>query len=168
MALSIDRAAISSVLLQKQGEASAALLPQWLSGYAFLFESTRDVARARTLAGTAPTLTFAFDKQDTVMRAIGERIAVNAGEAGISLKAFTGAADVRLVRLRRASGNALGGRGQAAILKIPGPAEERTQQRSYDAEHALLEGYHVIPIFHFPQAGARGGDCEPGDPSQAS
>ena len=37
LALAVDRSAIHTVLLQRQGEISGALLPQWLSGYAFLF-----------------------------------------------------------------------------------------------------------------------------------
>ncbi len=41
LALSIDRATINNVLLQKQGEPSAALLPRWLSGYSFLFPAVQ-------------------------------------------------------------------------------------------------------------------------------
>ena len=47
LALAVDRATIWSVLLQRQGEVSAALLPQWLSGYAFVFSSRgRPLSRA--------------------------------------------------------------------------------------------------------------------------
>src|ERR1039457_1913155 len=54
LALAVDRTAIYNVLLQRQGEISGALLPQWLSGYAFLFPTTIDLARARALASDAP------------------------------------------------------------------------------------------------------------------
>ena len=54
LALAVDRSAIHSVLLQRQGEVSGALLPQWLSGYAFLFPATADLGRARQLAAGAP------------------------------------------------------------------------------------------------------------------
>src|ERR1039457_5259990 len=54
LALSIDRAAMYTVLLQKQGEVSAALLPQWISGYAFAFPTAPDLARARALANALP------------------------------------------------------------------------------------------------------------------
>ncbi|MGB7625726.1 MAG: ABC transporter substrate-binding protein, partial [Candidatus Acidiferrum sp.] len=37
LALSLDRGTMANVLLQKQAEPAATLLPQWLSGYAFLF-----------------------------------------------------------------------------------------------------------------------------------
>ena len=79
VALSIDRGAIYNVLLQKQGEISGALLPLWIGGYSFLFATERDVSRARQLASPPRTLAFAYDRQDAMMRAIGERIAVNPG-----------------------------------------------------------------------------------------
>ena len=44
LALAIDRSNIHSFLLARQGEVSGALLPQWLSGYAFLFPATADLA----------------------------------------------------------------------------------------------------------------------------
>jgi MarR-like DNA-binding transcriptional regulator SgrR of sgrS sRNA len=54
VALAIDRGAIHNVLLQRQGEVSAALLPRWLSGYSFVFPSERNVARAKQLASGSP------------------------------------------------------------------------------------------------------------------
>ena len=55
LALSIDRAAIHSVLLQRQGEVSGALLPQWLSGYAFLFpDGPKCGAGSPDCAGSCP------------------------------------------------------------------------------------------------------------------
>src|ERR1035437_9802448 len=50
LALAVDRSAIHTVLLQRQGEISGALLPQWLSGYASLFTAAADLGRARQLA----------------------------------------------------------------------------------------------------------------------
>ena len=49
LALAVDRTSIHRVLLQRQGEVSGSLLPQWLSGYAFLFPDSADLARARAL-----------------------------------------------------------------------------------------------------------------------
>ena len=63
LALSIDRAAIQTVLLQRQGEVSAALLPQWLSGYSFVFSSARDLARSRQLGVGAPVLTVGYEQR---------------------------------------------------------------------------------------------------------
>src|SRR5690242_14251242 len=76
LALSIDRAAIHNVLLQRQGEISGALLPRWLSGYAFLFSAERDLAKAKQLAPAAMPLSFAYDRDDPMIRPIGERIAL--------------------------------------------------------------------------------------------
>ena len=45
LSLAVDRTAILNVLLQKQGEISGALLPQWLSGYAFVFNAASGAAR---------------------------------------------------------------------------------------------------------------------------
>lgn len=153
LSLSIDRATINNVLLQKQGEPSAALLPRWLSGYSFLFSATRNVARAKQLAAGSAPLAFAYDRQDPILRPIGERIAVNASEAGITLRNATGTADVRLVRLpisSRDSGTTL--EDFAAILKSPPPVPD-----PFEAEKALLNGYRVIPLVHLPRMWATSG-----------
>ncbi|MCU1299008.1 MAG: hypothetical protein JWO91_3286 [Acidobacteriaceae bacterium] len=47
LALSIDRNALNSVVLQGGGESSAALLPNWMTGYGFIFPINVDLARAR-------------------------------------------------------------------------------------------------------------------------
>jgi ABC-type transport system substrate-binding protein len=154
LALSIDRATINNVLLQKQGEPSAALLPRWLSGYSFLFPTVRNIARAKQLAASAAPLAFAYDKQDAILRPIGERIAVNASEAGITLKTSNGPADVRLLSLpitSRDSWTSL--EGLAAMLKLGLP---RTGSE-FEAESALLNGYRVIPLVHLPRMWATSG-----------
>jgi len=147
LSLSIDRQTIQKVLLKDQGEATNALLPEWQSGYAFLFDKPRDVARARQLAGTAPLLTLTYDRQDATIRRIAERIAVNAMEAGISMRPVaTANADVRLELLHIAALNDL-----AALLNKP-PSPAGTS--SYDAERSLLDGFHVIPVMHLPDSWA--------------
>ena len=145
VALSIDRAAIHGVILQKQGEPSAALLPQWLSGYSFLFSAERNLARARQL-GQA-TLAFAYDAKDPILRPVAQRIEVNAREAGIAMHPATGPADVRLVRLPVTSRDPMAAlEDLAAILKAPISASA-----PYDAERALLAGYRLVPIVHLPK-----------------
>ena len=149
LALSIDRAAIHTVLLQKQGEISAALLPRWLSGYAFLFPAERDVAKARQMAPSVAPMSFAYDRDDPMIRPIGERIAVNAMEAGIALRPGSGPADVRLVRLPITAGDPwLALQDLAALLKLPAPA---TTASSYEAEKATLDSSGAIPLFHLPR-----------------
>jgi len=145
IALSIDKAVIRRVLLKGHGDISGALLPQWLSGYSFLFDGKRDVARARQIATGSPPLTFAYDRQDAVLRSIGERISVNAMEAGITMRPGNGMADVRLVMIPLTSRDELVALADIAlVLRTPfsfsaGP---------YEAERALLDGFHVIPLFH--------------------
>ena len=53
VALAVDRAALYNVIFQKQGEMTASLLPNALTGYSFLFPKERDLARAQALRGGA-------------------------------------------------------------------------------------------------------------------
>ena len=46
----LDRATMANVLLQKQAEPAASFLPQWLSGYAFVFDMEKDVDRAKEIS----------------------------------------------------------------------------------------------------------------------
>jgi ABC-type transport system substrate-binding protein len=149
LALAIDRAAIHNVLLQKQGEISGALLPRWLSGYAFLFSAERDVARAKQLAPQAAPLSFVYDRDDPMIRPIGERIAVNANEAGITVRPGNSPADVRLVRLPITSGDPwLALQDLASVLKLAAPA---TTASPYEAEKSMLDSSGVIPLVQLPR-----------------
>ena len=146
LALSIDKVVIRRVLLKGHGDISGALLPQWLSGYSFLFDGKRDVTRARQLAAGSSPLTFAYDRQDAVLRSIGERISVNAMEAGITLRPGNGAADVRLVMIPVTSRDELAALADiAVVLKAP----LSFAAAPYEAERALLDGFRVVPLFHF-------------------
>jgi ABC-type transport system substrate-binding protein len=158
LALSIDRAAIHSVLLQKQGEASGALLPQWLSGYAFLFSSMQDLTRARGLLAGVPSSARAFslgyDPGEPQARAIAERIALNARDAGLLLAATPrrSGADIQLVFTSIPSADgAVALATVAAVLGLPEPGRASTPEALYAAEKALLDGWHAIPLFHVPE-----------------
>jgi hypothetical protein len=54
MSLSLDQQTMSNVLLQKQAEPVSALLPQWLSGYAFLLTMETNIDRARKIRSSLP------------------------------------------------------------------------------------------------------------------
>ena len=91
LSLSLDRGTMASVLLQKQAEPAAALLPQWLSGYAFLFNVDTNLERAKELrrglpaneaAGTEP-LRLRVDPSSELAKLLGERVAVNSRQATI-------------------------------------------------------------------------------------
>jgi peptide/nickel transport system substrate-binding protein len=91
LSLSLDRGTMANVLLQKQAEPAAALLPQWLSGYAFLFNVDTNLERAKELrralpanqaSGTDP-LRLRVDPAGDLAKLLGERVAVNARQAAI-------------------------------------------------------------------------------------
>ncbi len=82
---------MNSVLLQGGGEPAGALLPDWMTGYAFLFPTTGDMQRAQLTRGEvpqAPVWTLGYDASDPLARVIAERIALNARDAGLRLQAF--------------------------------------------------------------------------------
>src|SRR5580692_1257673 len=91
LSLSLDRGSMANVLLQKQAEPAAALLPGWLSGYAFLFNVDTNLERAKELrrgltaneAGGAEPLRLRVDPAGDLAKLLGERVAVNARQASI-------------------------------------------------------------------------------------
>lgn len=155
LALSVDRAAIHSVLLQRQGEIAGGLLPQWISGYAFLFATTPEPARARNLAAPLPpamrALTLSF--QDPAWRAVAERIAVNARDAGLMVTTVQGSptADVRLLEVRITSDEPWQALNDLAeSLGLTGLAHGTSPETLFAAERGLLADYRVIPLLHLP------------------
>jgi len=157
VALSIDRAAIHNVLLQGQGESTGAILPDWLSGYAFLFPSARDLDRARQIASAVPKtgsrISLAYDPADPVARPIAERIALNAREAGVSIQAIPGAhGSVDLVRIPLHSldpAQALADVG--ARLGPESLVTAATPESLFAAERKLLEDFRLVPLFYLPE-----------------
>jgi peptide/nickel transport system substrate-binding protein len=151
LALAVDRATIWSVLMQRQGEVSAALLPQWLSGYAFVFSPAADLPHARSLAAGGRPLTLGVT--DPALRAIADRILLNARDAGIALSiAPPGAdADLRLMEARVPSTDpARSLAALAAAFGLLDPPHTDTPEGLYLAERALLDEHRVIPLVHLP------------------
>jgi ABC-type transport system substrate-binding protein len=89
--LALDRDTMANVLLQKEAQPTAALLPDWLSGYAFLFESSMNLERAKQLRGSFPSgvagvaqpLRLYVDTPGDLYKLMGERVAVNARQANL-------------------------------------------------------------------------------------
>jgi peptide/nickel transport system substrate-binding protein len=161
LALSIDRTAMHSWLLQKQGDIAGALLPQTISGYAFLFSAKDDMKKAQQLVpktGNAPpTLALVYEASDSLARSMANRIAVNAREAGITVNVSSrpANADIRLLRLPiRSSMPALALSDLLASLRLTDSIAlpDRTSiETLYDAEKEAISSYRVIPLFHIPE-----------------
>lgn len=183
LSLAIDRVAIVNFILQKTGEAAGGLLPQWSSGTAFLFPaaapSAADLEHAKELwKQIAPSgaLVLGYDSADPLEQSVAERIAVNAKEAGMAVRALAmpgagagisrGAAgrathvDVELVRWRMSSplpGVALKyflTRLYSEFLASFGAAafpEITSPEDIYKQQRAALNTYRVVPLVWLPQ-----------------
>jgi peptide/nickel transport system substrate-binding protein len=165
ISLSIDRPAINSVLLQRLGEPTGALLPQWLTGYAFLFPVFPDLDRARQLRSELPgPVTLAYDGNDALLRSIAERIALDARQAGIPLQsapdrsADANGATMHLIRVPMQSSDAV--TALAAFGDLLDPAllprirNSTTPQQMYDSEKSLIESSRLVPVVYVPDAHA--------------
>jgi len=176
LARALDRNSIFSVLLRRQGEASAALLPEWISGYAHLFTVAQDLAGAAQLRNQLKSngpLSLAYDGSDDLSALIAERISLNARDAGITLQARAESpmfrsfdADVKLIRVHIESpdpATALTSVGDA--LDIPELQQARSAasaDRLYAIENAFLKNFSIIPIAHIPEAFSLGSSVHDG------
>lgn len=154
LALTIDRASIKDVLLGGEGETAGGVLPNWMTGYEFVFPAEANQQKARQERGQvrqAPTWTLAYDSMDPLSRLVAERVALNARDLDIKLE-LTNAnhADLRLVRVplasvdpRLALANAAGTLG----LTAPKFTAEGIDAL-FQAEKAILETRRIIPLFH--------------------
>ncbi|HEY6352524.1 MAG TPA: ABC transporter substrate-binding protein [Candidatus Angelobacter sp.] len=170
---SINRSAISNVLLQKKAASTTALLPQWLTGYAFLFPDKPDPEQAhklRTQAGAVLPVSLAYDFSDPVSRMVAERIAVDAHETGIAVQPV-GDAHINTRTGRKAS------TADAVLLRLPLRALDASTALAavaddldlspemlaaitsagradelFAAERKTLEDFRVVPVAHLSQA----------------
>jgi peptide/nickel transport system substrate-binding protein len=158
LALSIDTTAVNNVVLQGGGEPTGALLPNWISGYAFLFPAGGNAERAsqeRMWAENLPTWTLGYDASDTFARVIAERILLNARDAGITLQLTSSASfDLRLVRIPLSSSEPHVALAELAkSLQLPQPRfGSGSVTDLYSAERALLQSHRVIPLLHLQSA----------------
>ncbi len=156
LSASVDRSALRNVLLQGSGEPTGAILPNWLSGYAFLFPAEADSAKAkqeRSEVRQVPTWTLTYDVTDPLARLTAERIALNAREVGLNVQPVTtGRGDVQLAAVPLPSTN-----GMLALTDIAeslGQASPVVKDSSfealYEAEAALLETQRIVPLYYVP------------------
>ncbi len=158
LALAIDRGSIVNVLTQRRGEPAFGLLPQWLSGYDFLFQSAPDVIRARQLVSQSKLnpLALSYAGNDSFARAVAERIALNARDAGITVQpAPNSSGALRLVHLPLESADAAADLlSLARSLGLPervNTFDISKPETLYDTEKAFLDSNRVIPLLHLPQ-----------------
>jgi ABC-type transport system substrate-binding protein len=158
LALSIDRDLLNTVVLQGGGEPTGGLLPNWLTGYGFLFPAAIDLALARQVRGEIPhttSWTLGYDPADPTARVIAERIVLNARDAGLGMQLTNASnANVRIVRVplisldaQTALGELAAGLG-LALPKLPNSSLDDL----YGAENKLLQSQRVIPLLHVRNA----------------
>jgi len=162
-ALAVDRTALYNVIFQKQGEVTASLLPQGLSGYSFLFASDRDLDRARALRGGASpaSLTLGADDTNATTQLAAERLALNLREAGFNVQvAQAGSRPTSQLVLRRVHLEETG--GEAALDEMLSRfGQNRTVSGAgaaslWQEERGVLENETVVPLLWLPRAWAVG------------
>jgi ABC-type transport system substrate-binding protein len=161
MSYAIDRNVLANVIFQRQAKASAALLPQGISGFAFLFPTERDLGKAHELRGgiTPPALRLEAEESGAIQLA-AQRIALNLRDAGFNVQVVgpgAKAADMRL-RIFRVSG----ADPAADLAQIALESSQTIQSggadpaAAYNAERELLDRKTLIPLLHLPCAYAVG------------
>jgi ABC-type transport system substrate-binding protein len=158
LALSIDRELLNTVVLQGGGEPAGGLLPNWMTGYGFLFPASVDLALARQVRSEIPhttSWTLGYDPADSTARVTAERIVLNARDAGLGIQITTASsADLRLVRIPLISLDAQMALGELATrvglpqLTLPSGSVDDL----YGAENKILQSQRVIPLLHLRTA----------------
>jgi ABC-type transport system substrate-binding protein len=151
IAAAVDRESLWSVIFHKQGEPSAALLPNAISGYAFLFPTDRNIARATQLASTvrAP-LMLTEQPGDGLMQLAADRLALNLHEAGLNVQVRStnvNTADIVLTRLHLEAADR-----RAALHELLQQLGHDTDDGSgdpaslYRVEREFLAGHTAVPL----------------------
>jgi ABC-type oligopeptide transport system substrate-binding subunit len=168
ISLAVDRAVLYNVIFQKQGEMTASLLPDALTGYGFLFPVARDLVRAQELHGAeggAP-LALAVEDASAPMQLAADRIALNLREAGFHVQVAArtvnaganSAPDLALKRIHLESADP-----QAALEQMLAAFGQTLTDESadpaalYREEASFAKTNQVIPLLYLPRAYAVGG-----------
>lgn len=162
IAQAVDRGALFNVIFQKQGDPTAALLPQQLTGYAFLFPTDRDLSKAIALRGglTSPPLKLAVEG-DSAMQLSAQRIALNLHDAGFQVRVVSGIPlDVDLFLRKLPLDGSDPAAAMAILLRGAGQGDPVTAQSPaaiYRAEKDILDTHTILPLLDLPRAWAVGG-----------
>jgi peptide/nickel transport system substrate-binding protein len=150
LALVIDRPSIANVLATQRGDAAFSPLPQWLTGYAFLFRTSLDIARAKQIVSQMRLgpISLSYPANDTFLRSVAERVAVNARDAGIMIQPTpTPGGNLRLIELPMSSIDPAAELASiAASLGVSVHIDSSKPETLYEAERSLLD--RVIPLIH--------------------
>jgi peptide/nickel transport system substrate-binding protein len=180
IAEAVDRGSLFNVIFQKQGEITASLLPQELTGYAFLFPTDRDLNKAHELRGglACPPLTLGFDG-DGALELAAQRIALNLREAGFDVQSApikpAQRTDLTLRTLPLAGADPAA--AMAVLLHAAGDTLSVADQSPvalFHAEHDFLDRKTLVPLLDLPRAYARSARlrdfalCADGTPDLAS
>jgi peptide/nickel transport system substrate-binding protein len=163
IALAVDRAVLYSVIFQKQGEMTASLLPDALTGYGFLFPVGRDLVRAQGLhsANGGVPLTLTLADASSTMQLVAERVALNLREAGFRVQVTVrgpnmeanGTPDLELKRIHLESADA-----QAALEQMlaafgqPLTEESADPASLYRMEASFIQTNQVVPLLYLPRS----------------
>jgi peptide/nickel transport system substrate-binding protein len=161
IAFAVDRGALYNVIFQKQGQITASLLPQAMTGYSFLFPPDRDLNKAHALRGgqTVPMLTLRVEGNGA-MQLAAQRIALNLGEAGFSVQVKAASPQYGDLTLKALPFDGVEPSAiLESILRSVGqdvPVVERTPPELYRHEQDFLEQRKLIPLLNLPKAYAVG------------
>jgi peptide/nickel transport system substrate-binding protein len=175
--LALDRDTMANVLLQKQALPATAFLPQWLSGYAFLFGNPMNLERAKeiratlaaNIAGGTDPLRLRVDAVGDLMKLLGERVAVNARQANLSIQVVSRSASSSVAGATSSPGNgvhlfawhydSLAARTELQALarylhsesSAQVAAETSDPERLYADERRLVDERQLLPLLLLPE-----------------
>lgn len=162
IAEAVDRAALFNVIFQKQGEVTASLLPQEMTGYAFLFPTARDLNKAHELRGglNAPPLILGVEGGGAMMLA-AQRIALNLREAGFDVQPVDSNPmqhpDLALRRLPMEGTDAAAAmEGLLRAVGEPAAVSRQSTAALFHAEKEFLDQKTLVPLVDLPRAYAIG------------
>ena len=174
--MALDRDTMANVLLQRQALPADALLPQWLSGYAFLFGNPMNLDRAKTIQATlrastpgAEPVRLRVDAVSDLMKLLGERVAVNARQANIGIQIVPHTATSTANTASPAIGlhlfawhySSLSPRVELQELaqhlhsesgsEAESVEEPANPEKLYAQERRLLDGRQILPLLLLPE-----------------
>jgi len=175
--LALDRDTMANVLLQRQAFPAAALLPQWLSGYAFLFGAPMNLDLAKQLraalpanvAGGTDPLRLRVEAAGDLVKLLGERVAVNARQANISVQLVPRSVSPSSTAPAASAGidmhlfawhyDSLSPRAELQALaqhlhseaKVEPAEEPFNPERLFAEERRLLDDRRILPLVLLPE-----------------